>query len=95
MTDRRQSRRASPTGAPIPPKSSQKSATATKPPRVERRTALLTVPEFCGQMKISRSTFYEWRAKGIGPACVKLPNGGLRIRRTEADRWLIDLEDAA
>nr|WP_281398419.1 helix-turn-helix domain-containing protein [Saccharopolyspora gloriosae] len=55
----------------------------------------MTVPEFCGQMKISRSTFYEWRAKGIGPACVKLPNGGLRIRRTEADRWLIDLEDAA
>ena len=79
----------------MPPKSSPKNTTNATKPRVERRTALLTVPEFCGQMKISRSTFYEWRAKGIGPVCVKLPNGGLRIRRTEADRWLTDLEDAA
>ena len=70
-------------------------ATPAKSRFTERRSSMLTVADFCREMKISRSTFYEWRAKGIGPTCVKLPNGGLRIRRSEADRWLIDLEDAA
>ncbi|WP_338602620.1 helix-turn-helix domain-containing protein [Saccharopolyspora sp. SCSIO 74807] len=55
----------------------------------------LTVAEFCAELRIARSTFYEWRAKGIGPRCIKLPNGGLRIRRIEADRWQDDLEEAA
>lgn len=58
------------------------------------RTAL-TVTEFCEELGIARSTFYEWRAKKTGPRCMKLPNGGLRIRRTEADRWFNDLEEAA
>lgn len=57
--------------------------------------AQLTVAEFCEELRIARSTFYEWRAKGNGPRCKKLPNGELRIRRTEVERWLDDLEDAA
>ena len=32
---------------------------------------------------LSRRTCYEWRAKGTGPKCVKLPNGELRVRRAE------------
>jgi predicted DNA-binding transcriptional regulator AlpA len=55
----------------------------------------LTVAEFCTELRIARSTFYDWRAKGRAPRCLKLPNGDLRIRRTDYDRWLSSLEDAA
>jgi predicted DNA-binding transcriptional regulator AlpA len=47
----------------------------------------MTVDEFCETYKIARSTFYDWRAKGRAPKCQKLPNGEIRIRRAEADRW--------
>jgi excisionase family DNA binding protein len=55
----------------------------------------LTVAEVCAELRISRSTFYEWRAKGRAPRCTKLPNGEIRIRRTELDRWLDSHEEAA
>lgn len=55
----------------------------------------LTVAEFCTELGIARSTFYDWRAKGRAPRCLKLPNGDLRIRRTDYDRWLNSLEDTA
>ena len=48
----------------------------------------LTVSELCAELKVSRSTFYEWRQKRIGPRCIRLPNGGLRIRRRDLDAWL-------
>ena len=48
----------------------------------------LTVAEFCTELKISESTFYDWRAKRRAPVCIKLPNGGLRIRRSDANHWL-------
>ncbi|GAA3457695.1 helix-turn-helix transcriptional regulator [Dactylosporangium matsuzakiense] len=56
---------------------------------------LLTIPDVCAELGVSRSTFYDWRAKRKAPPCVKLPNGDLRIRRTELDRWLSSLEDIA
>ena len=49
---------------------------------------LLTLAEVCDELQVSRSTFYEWRAKRIGPRVVKLPNGQLRVRRSDLDRWL-------
>ena len=55
----------------------------------------LTIAEVCGELKISRSTFYDWRAKGRAPRCIALPNGSLRIRRADLDRWLSAHEDAA
>ncbi|GGS97822.1 hypothetical protein GCM10010156_65040 [Planobispora rosea] len=55
----------------------------------------LTVAEFCAELGISRSTFYDWRAKGRAPKCITLPNGSLRIRRAEFERWLSSREDAA
>ena len=55
----------------------------------------LTVRELCAELKISRSTFYEWRAKGRAPRCIKLPNGQIRIRRAEFERWLESLEEVA
>lgn len=53
----------------------------------------LTLAEFCDEFSISRSTFYDWRAKGRAPKCLKLPNGALRIRRTEVDRWAASCEE--
>ena len=62
---------------------------------VSRAAERLTVAEVCAELRIARSTFYEWRAKGRAPRCIKLPNGDLRIRRAELERWLDAHEDAA
>ncbi|MFD9092389.1 helix-turn-helix transcriptional regulator [Streptomyces collinus] len=56
---------------------------------------MLTLAEVCEELSISRSTFYDWRAKRRAPRCIKLPNGDLRIRRSDLDHWLDDREDAA
>jgi predicted DNA-binding transcriptional regulator AlpA len=55
----------------------------------------LTIADLCADLGIARSTFYDWRAKGRAPKCIKLPNGDLRIRRSEYERWLDDHEDGA
>ena len=55
----------------------------------------LTIEQLCMELGISRSTFYEWRAKGRAPRCIKLPNGQIRIRRAEFERWLDSLEEVA
>lgn len=57
---------------------------------------MLTVEQILEDLgDVSRRTFYEWRAKGTGPKCVKLPNGELRVRRSEYERWLAEREAAA
>lgn len=65
---------------------------ASAPSRPRSR---LTIAEVCDDLGISRSTFYDWRAKGRAPRCIKLPNGDIRINRTEYERWLTTLEEAA
>lgn len=55
----------------------------------------LTIAEVCAELNVSRSTFYDWRAKGKAPRCIKLPNGEIRVRRTELDRWLESCEEVA
>lgn len=50
--------------------------------------AMLTLEEVCAELRINRSTFNGWRAKKCAPPCLKLPNGKLRFRRSELDRWL-------
>jgi predicted DNA-binding transcriptional regulator AlpA len=55
----------------------------------------LTIDELCAELDIARSTFYEWRAKKRAPRCIKLPNGDIRIRRVEYERWLDSHEEAA
>lgn len=47
----------------------------------------LTLAEVCKELRIERSTFYDWRAKGRAPKCSKLPNGELRIVRRDLDEW--------
>jgi len=63
------------------------------------RHEYLTVTQVCeelgGESPIARSTWDDWRAKGRAPRCVRLPNGQLRIRRIDLERWLDTLEDAA
>ncbi len=54
----------------------------------------LTVTDLCTELNIARSTFYDWRAARKAPRCIKLPNGGIRIRRVDLDLWLEDHEDA-
>lgn len=55
----------------------------------------LTIAEFCEELGVARTTFDDWRAKGRAPACIRLPNGSLRIRRTDLEKWLTALEDNA
>jgi hypothetical protein len=64
----------------------------------ERNSAMpvrdkLTVQEVIIELQVSRRTFQEWRAKGCAPRCLKLPNGELRVRRTDLDRWLDSREE--
>jgi len=54
----------------------------------------LTIAEVCADLGISRRTFYEWRVKNRAPKCITLPNGSLRIRRSEYQRWLASREAA-
>ncbi|MFD7655454.1 helix-turn-helix transcriptional regulator [Actinosynnema sp. NPDC059797] len=59
------------------------------------RREKLTVAEFCKEMGISRSTFYEWRMKGRAPRCRKLPNGEIRINRADVESWYEALDEVA
>jgi predicted DNA-binding transcriptional regulator AlpA len=56
---------------------------------------LLKISQVCEELDVAESTFYDWRAKNRGPRCIKLPNGGVRIRRAELERWLETREEAA
>jgi hypothetical protein len=49
----------------------------TQLPRTQPRgpEEKLTIADVCAELKISRSTFYDWRAKRRGPRCITLPNG--------------------
>lgn len=59
----------------------------------------LSVPEvlaLLGQhagQPLARSTWQQWRADGSAPACVRLPNGSLRIRRVDFEQWLAGLKE--
>jgi excisionase family DNA binding protein len=54
---------------------------------------LMTVSEVIAELRVPRSTFYRWRQQGIAPRAVKLPSGGVRIRRAALQEWLRGLED--
>lgn len=59
------------------------------------RRAHLTIADVCAELGVARSTFYDWRAAKKAPRCIKLPNGELRIRRTDLENWLDSLQEAA
>ena len=56
---------------------------------------LLTIAEVIAEIRVPRATFYRWRQLRKGPRSIKLPNGDVRIRRSELERWLASLEDDA
>ncbi|SEG91000.1 Helix-turn-helix domain-containing protein [Thermomonospora echinospora] len=60
-----------------------------------RQNEKLTVAEVCAELKIARSTFYDWRAKGLAPKCTRIPNGDLRILRADLDEWWNSLQETA
>ncbi len=68
-------------------------------PRVRhlaRDDELLTVADMCAELGgVSRRTFYRWRELGVGPPCLKIPNGELRAWRSEFSAWLDRLRDGA
>jgi predicted DNA-binding transcriptional regulator AlpA len=59
------------------------------------RDELLTVKEVIAELRVPRSTWYQWRQVGKTPKVFKLPNGELRIRRSVLNEWLASLESEA
>lgn len=55
----------------------------------------MTLKEVIADLRVPQSTFYRWRQIGKAPRSIKLPNGDVRIRRSEYERWLTEREDAA
>ena len=67
----------------------------TAPGAPAGRTQLLTITEVIAEIGVPRATFYRWRQLRKGPRSIKLPNGDVRIRRSDLERWLTSLEDGA
>lgn len=54
-----------------------------------QRDELLTVPQVLEILvDVSPRTFYRWRETGKAPSAIRLPNGDLRIWRSELTAWL-------
>ncbi|GAA4456154.1 hypothetical protein GCM10023170_050430 [Phytohabitans houttuyneae] len=60
-------------------------------PRQRTNSRYMTIEDVCADLDIARSTFYDWRTKRKAPPCLKLPNGDLRIRRSDYEEWLATL----
>jgi predicted DNA-binding transcriptional regulator AlpA len=54
---------------------------------------LLSIPQVIAELGISRATFYRWRSLRKGPASLRLPNGSIRIRRSDLDVFLTACEE--
>ena len=54
---------------------------------------LLMIDEVIAGLRVSRAAFYRWRRQGAGPAVVRLPGGGVRVRRSALSAWLRRLEE--
>jgi predicted DNA-binding transcriptional regulator AlpA len=62
----------------------------------QRGSDLMTVRDVLAELNgVSRDTFYRWRQLGVAPRAIRLPNGELRVRRSDFERWLADLPGAA
>ncbi|MFH0243269.1 helix-turn-helix transcriptional regulator [Streptomyces sp. HK10] len=59
------------------------------------RNQTLTLAEVLDELRMSRAAFYRMRARGQGPKCLKLPNGQIRVRRSDLDVWFDACEEAA
>ncbi|MFH9960339.1 MULTISPECIES: helix-turn-helix domain-containing protein [unclassified Streptomyces] len=59
------------------------------------RDEMLSIEQVIAEIGVPRATFYRWRQLRKGPKSIKLPNGSVRIRRSELERWIAALEEAA
>ena len=70
--------------------------TTTRSGRGEiRSTGLLTIEDVLHELQISRSTLDAWRRSRRFPAFRRLPNGQLRLKRIELEKWLDQRKKAA
>jgi predicted DNA-binding transcriptional regulator AlpA len=53
---------------------------------------LLAIDEVIAELRVSRAAFYRWRRRAEGPAVVRLPGGGVRVRRGALTAWLRGIE---
>jgi predicted DNA-binding transcriptional regulator AlpA len=59
-----------------------------------QRDELLTVAQVLAILgDVSQRTFYRWRETGKAPSAVRLPNGELRIWRSDLHAWLERLRE--
>jgi predicted DNA-binding transcriptional regulator AlpA len=58
-------------------------------------TEKLKLREVLEEIEMSRAAFYRMRARGKAPKLIKLPNGQLRVRRTDLDAWWQRCEESA
>jgi len=56
---------------------------------------LLSTPELCEFLGISRDTLYEWREINAAPPAIKLPNGHLRFPLKRLLAWLEGRQERA
>lgn len=59
------------------------------------KTQNLKLREVLDELGMSRAAFYRMRARGQAPKLSKLPNGQLRVKRTDLDAWWHRCEDRA
>ncbi|MET8140828.1 helix-turn-helix domain-containing protein [Sphaerisporangium sp. NPDC005288] len=63
---------------------------------MSKRDELMTVPEILTELGgVSLRTFYRWREIGKAPKGFKLPNGEIRVYRSDFEAWLETLREAA
>jgi predicted DNA-binding transcriptional regulator AlpA len=63
---------------------------------VSRHDELMTVAQILTELGgVSRRTFYRWREIGAAPTGLRLPNGEIRVWRSEFTAWLENLREAA
>lgn len=48
---------------------------------------LLTLAELLTQLNVNKTTYYDWRNKGIAPKGYRV-GAGLRFKQSEVDAWL-------
>lgn len=70
--------------------------TTTRPTTTRPKSAnLMTLQEIFEELEISKSTWNDWKNKGRAPKHFKLPNGQVRVRRTDFDEWLDHLAEVS
>ena len=77
---------------PITSRSRRTTKTPPVPGRASRQD-FLTLADFLSALDVPKSTFFRWKAIGVAPKTYKLPNGQLRIRRTDFETWMASREE--